>query len=81
MPFFYLGIQHDVRPSLSRGAPEQEHQRLPDVSEVVVALYGGLRVQGHGAKQLHPHDGVDEEQHAHQHADIWESLQGSIIFS
>ena len=23
------------------------------------------------AKELHPDDGVDEEEHSHEHADVW----------
>ncbi len=43
--------------------------------EVVVPLDGRGRVEHEAAEQLHAHDGVDEEQHAHQHANIRQGLR------
>ena len=40
-----------------------------------MALDGGGGVEGEGAEELHSHDGVDEEQHAHQQAHVGKSLQ------
>jgi hypothetical protein len=54
--------------------PEEEHERLEDMSEVVVALDGRVGDEGEAAEELHPDDGVDEEQHTHQHADVWQCL-------
>ena len=48
---------------------------MEDMSEVVVPLYGRVGDEGQAAKQLHANDGVDEEQHPHQHADIWQGLK------
>ena len=55
--------------------PEEEQERGEDAAKVVVALDGGGGVEGEGAKELHPHDGVDEEEHAHQQAHVGKSLQ------
>ena len=27
------------------------------------------------AKELHPDDGIDEEEHSHEHADVWKCLR------
>ncbi len=54
--------------------PEEEHEWLEDMSEVVVALDGCVGHKGQAAEELHTDDGVDEEQHAHQHADVWQGL-------
>ena len=35
------------------------------MSEVVVALNGGVGIHDEGPKQLHPNDGVDKEQNSH----------------
>jgi hypothetical protein len=51
------------------------------VSKVVVPLDGRVRVQSDVAEQLHPDDGVDEEEHQHQHHDVGKSLKkGKIRF-
>ena len=47
---------------------------MKDVSKVVVSLNGSCWIQNHTAKKLHSNNGIDEEQHGHQHADIWKSL-------
>ena len=44
------------------------------MSEVVVTLDGRVGYEGQAAKELHANDGVDEEQHAHQHANVWQGL-------
>jgi hypothetical protein len=45
------------------------------MSEVVVPLDGRVWNEGQAAEQLHADDGVDEEQHPHQHANVRQSLQ------
>ena len=55
--------------------PEKQHERLEDVSEVVVALDRSVGDEGQAAEQLHADDGVDEEQHPHQHANVRQSLK------
>ena len=55
--------------------PEEEQEGGEDAAKVVVALDGGGGVEGEGAEELHSHDGVDEEQHAHQQAHVGKSLQ------
>ena len=61
-----------ISPSIS---PEEEHEGLEEVSEVVVALEGGARVELDVAEELHADDGVDEEQHEHEQPDIRQGLQ------
>ena len=56
-------------------SPEEEHEGLEEVAEVVVALEGGARVELDVAEQLHPDDGVDEEQHEHEQPDVRQSLK------
>ena len=41
-------------------------------------LDGRRGIEGEGAEQLHAHDGVDEEEHAHQQAHVGKSLQFEI---
>ena len=41
-------------------------------------LDGRRGVEGEGAEELHAHDGVDEEEHAHQQAHVGKSLQFEI---
>ena len=48
------------------GIPEEKQERWEDAAEVVVPLDGGRGIECEGAEQLHAHDGVDEEEHAHQ---------------
>ena len=55
--------------------PEEEQERGEDAAEVVVPLDGRRGIEGEGAEQLHAHDGVDEEEHAHQQAHVGKSLQ------
>ena len=45
------------------------------MSEVVVSLDGGVGVERDVAEHLHADDGVDEEQHHHQHHDVRQSLE------
>ena len=45
------------------------------MSEVVVPLHGGVRVDDQVPEQLHPDDGVHEEEHSHQHAHVRQRLQ------
>ena len=56
-------------------SPEEKHDRLEEVAEVVVALEGGARVQLDVAEELHADDGVDEEQHEHEQPDVRQSLE------
>ena len=56
-------------------SPEEKHERLEEVAEVVVALEGGARVQLDVAEELHADDGVDEEQHEHEQPDVRQSLE------
>ncbi len=44
------------------------------MSEVVVTLDGRVGHERQAAEELHPDDGVDEEEHAHQHANVWQGL-------
>ena len=67
---------HDIRPSFPGGASEQHHESLEDGPEVVVAFNGSVGVQVDVAEELHPDDGVDEEQHDHQHHDVRQGLDG-----
>ena len=53
---------------------------MEDMSEVVVPLDCCVGDEGQAAKQLHAHNGVDEEQHAHQHANVRQGLKLCIIF-
>ena len=46
--------------------------------EVVVPLDGGEGIHHKVSKQLHPNDGVDKEQHSHEHAYIGQSLRVKI---
>ena len=55
--------------------PEKHHESLSDVPEVVVSLDRGVWIERNVAKHLHAHDGVDEEQHHHQHHDVRQSLE------
>ena len=41
----------------------------------MVCAYGGGGVHDQAAEELHPDDGVDEEQHSHQHADVRQVLR------
>ena len=61
-------------PGDAKYLPEQEHEWLEDVPKVVVPLDGGCGVHLEGPEQLHPNDGVDEKQHAHQHTNIGKRL-------
>ena len=45
------------------------------MSEVVVPLHGGVGVYDQVPEQLHPDDGVHEEEHPHQHAHVRQRLQ------
>ena len=56
-------------------SPEEEHDRLEEVAEVVVALEGGARVELDVAEELHADDGVDEEQHEHEQPDVRQGLE------
>ena len=47
-----LCVEHDLGPGLACGAPEEQHQRLANVAEVVVGLDLGLGVQRHGPEEL-----------------------------
>ena len=49
------------------------------MSEVVVPLHGGVRVDDQVPEQLHPDDGVHEEEHSHQHAHVRQRLQLQTI--
>ena len=42
---------------------------------MVVALEGGARVELDVAEELHPDDGVDEEQHEHEQPDVRQGLK------
>ena len=66
---------HDVWPGFTGGTSEEHEEGAEDGLEVVVALDRSVRIDGNVAKHLHAHDGVDEEQHAHQQAHVGESLQ------
>ena len=56
-------------------SPEEEQDGLEEGSEVVVALEGGARVELDVAEELHPDDGVDEEQHEHEQPDVRQGLK------
>ena len=49
------------------------------MSEVVVPLHGGVRVDDQVPEQLHPDDCVHEEEHSHQHAHVRQRLQVQTI--
>ena len=49
------------------------------MSEVVVPLHGGVGVYDQVPEQLHPDDGVHEEEHPHQHAHVRQRLQVQAI--
>ena len=49
------------------------------MSEVVVPLHGGVRVDDQVPEQLHPDDCVHEEEHSHQHAHVGQRLQLQTI--
>ena len=51
------------------------------MSEVVVPLDGRVGQEGQAAEELHPDDGVDEEQHSHQHADVRQGLRTNSMTS
>lgn len=44
------------------------------MSEVIVSFNGSGGIHDETAKELHPNNRVDEEQHPHQHADVGKSL-------
>ena len=58
---------HDIGPGLAGGAAEEHHESLANVPEVVVPLDGRVRVQRDVAKHLHADNGVNKEEHDHQH--------------
>ncbi len=43
--------------------------------EVVVRLDGAGGIEGERSEQLHADDGVDEEEHSHEHADVGQRLE------
>ena len=43
--------------------------------KVVVPLDGRGGVHDQGTEELHPDNRVDEEQHSHQHADVWQGFE------
>ncbi len=55
--------------------PEEHHECLTDVSEVVVALDRSVGVECDVAEHLHADDRVNEEQHHHQHHDVRQGLK------
>lgn len=67
---------HDVGPGLSRRASEEHHEGLRYGAEVVVPLDGCVRVEVDVAEELHADDGVDEEEHDHEHHDVGQGLDG-----
>ena len=66
---------HDVRPSLTSGAPEQHYFCLKNISKVVVSVYFRFWVICNISKHLHSDNGVNKEEHQHQHHHIWKSLK------
>ena len=44
-----------------------------------MAFDGTARIEVNVAKQLHPNNGVDKEQHHHQHHDIRKGLCAKIL--
>ena len=55
--------------------PEEEQEGRENAPKVVVPLDCRRGIEGEGAEELHPHDGVDEEQHAHEQAHVGKSLR------
>lgn len=54
---------------------------MKNVPKVVVPFDGCSWVHNQRAKELHAHNGVDEEQHSHQHTDVgqrFEALDKSV---
>ena len=66
---------HDFGPSFACGTSEENHESLENGAKVGVSLNGSVGVKVDVAKQLHADDGVDEEQHHHQHHDVWQGLK------
>ena len=61
---------------MKTNSPEQQHERLKDVPEIVVSFDGSFGIQNNTSKQLHPNNCINEKQHGHQHTNIWKSLIG-----
>lgn len=55
--------------------PKEKNNRVEEGLEIVVAIDFRGRVQPNISEDLHPDDGVDEEEHSDQEADIRESLE------
>ena len=61
-----VAVLHELKSLGEIDIPEEKQERWEDAAEVVVPLDGRRGIEGEGAEQLHAHDGVDEEEHAHQ---------------
>ena len=59
--------------------PEQHQVGLKNIPKIVVPVYGSSRIIGYVSKHLHPDDGVDKEEHHHQHHNVWKSLDVSSL--
>ena len=68
--------QHDLLPSFTSGASEQQQHRPAKALEVVVAMNVGLVVESNATKDLHAHDSVDEEDQGDEDGDPGQGLEG-----
>ena len=66
---------HDFGPRFACGTSEENHESLENGAKVGVSLNGSVGVKVDVAEQLHADDGIDEEQHHHEHHDVWQSLK------
>ena len=63
-----------------RNSPEEHEICLKYVSKVIVSINGSVWIIGNVSEHLHTNDGVDEEQHDHQHHNIRQGLQKKEFF-
>ena len=68
--------QHDLLPSFTSGASEQQQHRPAKALEVVVAMNVGLVVECNATKDLHAHDSVDEEDQGDEDGYPGQGLEG-----
>jgi len=50
------------------------------MSKVIVPLNCSVWVESNVTKKLHPHNGINEEKHDHQHHHIWQGLKNILLF-
>ncbi len=56
--------------------PKEHHESLHYIPEIVVPFNSRVWIQSNVPKELHADNGIDEEEHDHQHHDVGQSLDG-----